>query len=105
MTSNASPTAARTADKRATSSAMDGLPTLTLQPLNPFAVAAKANGFKGCKVKVGKPSIAEDVARLSAVRAAVGDAFEVMGGANQAFTVAEARRRAHAYEQIGRASW
>ncbi len=29
---------------------------------------------------------------------AVGDAFEVMVDANQAFTVAEARRRAHAYE-------
>jgi L-alanine-DL-glutamate epimerase-like enolase superfamily enzyme len=68
------------------------------QQLVDEAVAAKAKGFKGCKVKVGKPSIAEDVARLSAVRTAVGDAFEVMVDANQAFTVAEARRRAHAYE-------
>ena len=57
-------------------------------------------GFRGCKIKVGKPSIAEDVARLSAVREAVGDAFEVMVDANQAFTVAEARRRAHAYEPL-----
>jgi L-alanine-DL-glutamate epimerase-like enolase superfamily enzyme len=65
------------------------------------AVAAKAAGFKGCKVKVGKPSIAEDVVRLSAVRDAVGDTFEVMVDANQAFTVAEARRRAHAYEPFG----
>jgi L-alanine-DL-glutamate epimerase-like enolase superfamily enzyme len=58
---------------------------------------AKAQGFKGAKLKVGKPSIAEDCARLGKVRAAVGDAFELMVDANQAFTVAEARRRAHAY--------
>ncbi len=28
------------------------------------ALAAKAQGFRGAKIKVGKPSIAEDVARL-----------------------------------------
>ena len=70
------------------------------QQLVDEAVAAKAQGYRGCKVKVGKPSIAEDVARLSAVRQAVGDDFEVMVDANQAFTVAEARRRAHAYEPM-----
>ena len=65
------------------------------------AAAAKAAGFRGTKIKVGRPSIAEDVARLVAVRRAVGDAFEIMVDANQAFTVAEARRRAHAYEPVG----
>jgi len=64
------------------------------------AHAAKAEGFRGAKFKVGKPSIAEDVARLAAVRAAVGEAFEVMIDANQAFTVGEARRRAHAYAPL-----
>ena len=61
------------------------------------ARAAKAQGFKGAKFKVGKPSIAEDVRRLAAVRDAVGDDFELMIDANQAFTVSEALRRAHAY--------
>jgi L-alanine-DL-glutamate epimerase-like enolase superfamily enzyme len=70
------------------------------QQLVDEAVAAKAQGFRGAKMKVGRPTIAEDVARLSAVRAAVGDAFEVMVDANQAFTVAEARRRAHAYASL-----
>ena len=70
------------------------------QQLVDEAKAAKAEGFRGAKFKVGKPSIAEDVARLSAVRAAVGDAFEVMIDANQAFTVSEARRRAHAYAPL-----
>jgi L-alanine-DL-glutamate epimerase-like enolase superfamily enzyme len=64
------------------------------------AASAKAQGFRGAKMKVGKPTIAEDVARLSAVRAAVGDAFEVMVDANQAFTVGEALRRAHAYAPL-----
>jgi L-alanine-DL-glutamate epimerase-like enolase superfamily enzyme len=64
------------------------------------AAAAKAQGFKGAKIKVGKPSIAEDVARLAAVRTAVGNVFEVMVDANQAFTVAEACRRAHAYQDL-----
>ena len=70
------------------------------QQLVDEAVAAKESGFKGCKIKVGKPSIAEDVARLSAVRNAVGNGFEVMVDANQAFTVAEACRRAHAYSEL-----
>jgi L-alanine-DL-glutamate epimerase-like enolase superfamily enzyme len=62
--------------------------------------AAKAQGFRGAKIKVGRPSIAEDMARLSAVREAAGDAFEIMVDANQAFTVAEARRRAHAFSPL-----
>ena len=70
------------------------------QQLVDEAVAAKAQGFRGAKVKVGRPSIAEDVARLSAVRAAVGDTFELMIDANQAFTVAEACRRAYAYKDL-----
>ena len=70
------------------------------QQLVDEAVAAKAQGFRGAKMKVGRPAIAEDVARLTAVRAAVGDTFELMVDANQAFTVAEACRRAHAYRDV-----
>jgi L-alanine-DL-glutamate epimerase-like enolase superfamily enzyme len=57
-------------------------------------LAAQAAGFQGAKVKVGLPRVAEDVARLSAVREAVGDAFEIMVDANQCFTLSEALRRA-----------
>lgn len=74
------------------------------QQLVDESLAAKAAGFKGAKLKVGKPSIAEDVARLQAVREAVGDSFELMVDANQAFTVAEARRRAYAYADLS-LSW
>ncbi len=65
------------------------------------AVAAKAQGFRGVKVKVGKPTIAEDVDRIAAVREATGEAFALMVDANQAFTVAEACRRAYAYRDFG----
>ena len=61
------------------------------------AARAKAAGFGGCKVKVGRP-IHEDVARLGAVRQAVGPGFEVFTDANQAFAVDEAIRRARHYE-------
>lgn len=70
------------------------------QQLVDESVAAKAAGFRGAKLKVGKPAIAEDVARLTAVRRAVGDEFELMIDANQAFTVGEARRRAQAFADL-----
>jgi L-alanine-DL-glutamate epimerase-like enolase superfamily enzyme len=58
------------------------------------AAAMKAKGFAGAKLKIGKPSIAEDRARLRAVRDAVGEDFRIMVDANQAFDLAEAMRRA-----------
>jgi L-alanine-DL-glutamate epimerase-like enolase superfamily enzyme len=64
------------------------------------ALKAKSLGFSGCKVKVGRPHVSEDVARLSAVRNAVGPAFEIMTDANQAFHVDEAIRRARHYEAL-----
>ena len=45
--------------------------------------------------------MAEDVARLSAVREAVGDGFEIMVDANQCFTLGEALRRAPRYADLG----
>src|SRR5688572_17479766 len=67
------------------------------------ALAAQKAGFKGAKIKVGKPSLADDLARLGAVREAVGDRFEIMTDANQCFTLSEALRRAPHYAalQIG----
>ncbi|MCW5634667.1 MAG: mandelate racemase/muconate lactonizing enzyme family protein [Rubrivivax sp.] len=64
-------------------------------------VAAQKAGFRGAKIKVGKPHLAEDLARLRAVREAVGDAFEIMVDANQCFTLPEALKRAPAYAALG----
>ncbi|HLV82882.1 MAG TPA: mandelate racemase/muconate lactonizing enzyme family protein [Devosia sp.] len=63
------------------------------------ALRAKEAGFGGCKLKVGRP-IHEDVARIAAVRDAVGPGFEIFTDANQAFAVDEAIRRARAYEPL-----
>ena len=65
------------------------------------ALAVKAQGFAGSKVKVGKPHLAEDRARLSAVRAAVGDDFRLMVDANQAFHYHEALLRARMLAEVG----
>lgn len=64
------------------------------QTLVDDALQAKARGFRGSKVKIGKPHGSEDHARLSAVRKALGDDYEIMTDCNQAFTVDEAIRRA-----------
>lgn len=64
------------------------------------ALAARAEGFLGAKIKVGKPHVAHDVARLRAVRDAVGADFDIMVDANQRFTLAEAVRRARHFEPL-----
>ena len=64
------------------------------------ALAVKEKGFSGAKIKIGRPHVAEDVARLSAVRDAVGPAFEIMTEANQGFNLSEAIRRARHYQEL-----
>jgi L-alanine-DL-glutamate epimerase-like enolase superfamily enzyme len=63
------------------------------------AVTAKAAGFRGCKIKVGRATH-EDVDRVAAVRKATGQAFEIFTDANQRFNVDEAIRRSRAYEEL-----
>ncbi len=70
------------------------------QALIDDAHAVRERGFQGCKVKVGRPHLSEDVARLSAVRDAMGPGFEIFTDANQAFTPDEAIRRARAMEPL-----
>ena len=60
-------------------------------------LAAQAQGFKGAKIKIGRPHVSEDLARLAAVRAAVGTGFEIMTDANQGFNRPEVVRRAAAF--------
>jgi L-alanine-DL-glutamate epimerase-like enolase superfamily enzyme len=73
---------------------------LPLETLVRESVDAKAAGFRGVKVKVGRPHVAEDLERLRAVRDAVGPGFELMTDANQCFTVSEAIRRARQFEAL-----
>ncbi|WP_157018126.1 mandelate racemase/muconate lactonizing enzyme family protein [Mesorhizobium xinjiangense] len=64
------------------------------QALVEDALAAKAQGFTGSKVKIGKPSGSEDFRRLEAVRDALGDDYEIMTDCNQGFSLDGAIRRA-----------
>ena len=65
------------------------------------AAAAKARGWRGAKIKIGKPSGAEDAQRLLAVREAVGPHFPIMVDANQSMTLAEALRRTQLLAPVG----
>ena len=64
------------------------------------ALRAKAEGFGGAKIKIGRPHAAEDSARLSAVREAVGTGWDIMTDANQGFSLPEAIRRARVLEAL-----
>lgn len=64
------------------------------------AVAAVARGFRGVKIKVGKPSAAEDARRVAAVRQAIGPEVALMVDANQAWTAAEAISRGRRLEEF-----
>lgn len=64
------------------------------------ALDAQAKGFSGSKIKIGKPHISQDRQRLASVREAVGPAYEIMVDANQAFSRAEATRRARMLEEF-----
>ncbi|CAM3425301.1 mandelate racemase/muconate lactonizing enzyme family protein [Bordetella sputigena] len=64
------------------------------------ALRAQEAGFGGTKIKVGRPHVAEDMERLSAVRDAVGPGWDVMTDANQGFSLSEAIRRARCFEAL-----
>lgn len=70
------------------------------QALVEDALAAREKGFTGSKVKIGKPRAAEDVERLEAMRAALGDGYEIMTDANQGFGLDEAIRRSGRFADL-----
>lgn len=55
-----------------------------------------AKGFRAIKMKVGRKRLAEDVARVAAMRAHLGEGFPLMADANMKWTVDEAIRAARA---------
>jgi L-alanine-DL-glutamate epimerase-like enolase superfamily enzyme len=64
------------------------------------ALAARERGFSGSKIKIGRPNVAEDFQRLSAVRSALGPDYEIMTDANQGFLLDEAIRRAGRFAEL-----
>jgi L-alanine-DL-glutamate epimerase-like enolase superfamily enzyme len=69
--------------------------------LKRVCVQAMEQGFRGVKMKVGAPTLEEDIERIQAVRSAVGPAALIMVDANQVFSLAEALRRGRVYEELG----
>jgi L-alanine-DL-glutamate epimerase-like enolase superfamily enzyme len=55
-------------------------------------------GFRAIKMKVGRPKLAEDAARVAAMRQHLGDGFPLMADANMRWTVDQAIRAARAFQ-------
>jgi mandelate racemase len=77
--------------------------------MEPAAVADEAvqlteRGFKAVKLRLGYPTLEEDLAALKAVRKRLGDSIDVMVDYNQALSVDDAIQRARALVTEG-ATW
>lgn len=70
-------------------------------------VCARAveQGFRAVKMKVGYPTLQQDVRRIEVVREAVGQDTVLMVDANQTLTTAEAVRRGRVFEDLGIHWW
>ncbi|MFN2283494.1 MAG: mandelate racemase/muconate lactonizing enzyme family protein, partial [Anaerolineae bacterium] len=66
---------------------------------------AVEQGFRAVKIKVGYPTLAEDVARINVVRKAIGDDVKLMVDANQSLTAKEALRRGRVFQDLGVYWW
>jgi L-alanine-DL-glutamate epimerase-like enolase superfamily enzyme len=64
----------------------------TIDELQREASDLVARGYRAMKMRVGKPTIDEDVARVRAVRASIGPTIDLMVDANQQFSVARSIR-------------
>ena len=71
------------------------------QEMAESAADAVAGGYRGLKLKLGQGSVADEVARVGAIRSAVGPAIPLKIDANQGWgTPAEAVRRIRALERF-----
>lgn len=85
--------------------AMVGWLNYPVAQMTDICAQAVDQGFRGVKMKVGAPTLREDVARVEAVRAAVGDDVDLMVDANQSLSTAEAVRRGRAFQELGCLWW
>jgi L-alanine-DL-glutamate epimerase-like enolase superfamily enzyme len=81
--------------------AMVGWMHFDADELQRACVDALEQGFRAVKVKVGSPTLEEDLLRLERVRAGVGKGIPILVDANQSLTPAEALRRGRAFDQFG----
>ena len=81
-----------------------GLGLMTASALANEAARLTGRGFKAVKLRLGYPTLAEDLAALKAVRERIGTAIEVMVDYNQMLTVEDAVQRSRALAAEG-ISW
>ncbi|MGI6455351.1 MAG: mandelate racemase/muconate lactonizing enzyme family protein [bacterium] len=62
---------------------------------------AIAQGYRAVKLKIGFPTLKEDIKRIQFVRDIIGDDIRLMLDANQVLTVGEAIMRGKAFEELG----
>jgi L-alanine-DL-glutamate epimerase-like enolase superfamily enzyme len=91
--------------KRIPAYAMVGWLNYTEDELRRICTRAKDQGFRGVKIKVGAPTLEEDVARIEIVREVIGDGMDLMVDANQALTTYEAIRRGRVFQELGCLWW
>ena len=66
---------------------------------------AVEQGFRAVKIKVGYPTVEEDVRRIETVRGTIGPDVRLMVDANQSLTTAEAIRRGRVFDELGCYWW
>jgi len=81
--------------------AMVGWMNYTEDELKSHCSRAMEQGFRALKVKIGYPTLEEDMKRIEAVRATVGKDTALMVDANQVLNTAEAIRRGRAFQAAG----
>lgn len=73
---------------------------LSLEALLDNATRTLGSGHRALKMRLGKPTMAEDVARVTAMRKLVGDDTPLMVDANESFRVDQAVRTCHALRDL-----
>jgi L-alanine-DL-glutamate epimerase-like enolase superfamily enzyme len=62
---------------------------------------AVSQGYRALKLKIGFPTLREDIRRIKLVREIIGDEIRLMVDANQVLTTGEAIMRGKAFEDLG----
>ncbi len=78
-----------------------GLGLMEPKELADEAESLLANGLTAVKIRLGHPTLAEDLRALGAVRARIPADIQIMADYNQALTTAEAVRRGRALQEEG----
>lgn len=81
--------------------AMVGWLNYDLDDLRRHCLRAVEHGFRAVKMKVGSPTLEEDLERIRAVRAEIGTDLPLMVDANQVFGYTEALQRGKAFAELG----